>query len=178
MRPTVFRGDGSGADPVQGRAAWAPVKSFWINVCLLGFVVGAPFATSLSAVFLFLVSTYLSLLLGHSIGMHRKLIHRTYECAKSLERFLVYSGVIVGMAFIGLLLGGLWRIAGPRPHTDGLMFLLYLTICFGMLDMPEAGSVVVGIVYRVLVIGLLVWVTRYAEAILLRKSEARRVPAG
>jgi hypothetical protein len=88
------------------------------------------------------------------------------------------AGVIAGMAFIGLLLGGLWRIAGPRPHTDGLMFLLYLTICFGMLDMPEAGSVIVGIVYRVLVIGLLVWITRYAEVILLRRSATRRVPAG
>jgi hypothetical protein len=86
-------------------------------------------------------------------------------------------GVIAGMAFIGLLLGGLWRIAGPRPHKDGLMFLLYLTICFGMLDMPEAGSVIVGIVYRVLVIGLLVWVARYAELILLRRSPTRRVPA-
>ncbi len=88
------------------------------------------------------------------------------------------AGVIAGMAFIGLLLGGLWRIAGPRPHKDGLMFLLYLTICFGMLDMPEAGSVIVGIVYRVLVIGLLVWVSRYAELILLRRSATRRVPAG
>lgn len=87
-------------------------------------------------------------------------------------------GVVAGMAFIGLLVGGLWRIAGATPHRDGLMFLLYLTICFGMLDMPEAGSVVVGIVYRVLVIGLLVWVTRYAEVILLRRSVARRVPAG
>jgi stearoyl-CoA desaturase (delta-9 desaturase) len=40
----------------------------------------------------------LSLLLGHSVGVHRKLIHRTYECPKALERFLVYLGVIVGMA--------------------------------------------------------------------------------
>jgi fatty-acid desaturase len=47
---------------------------------------------------LFVVSTYLSLLLGHSVGMHRKLIHRTYDCSKPLERFLVYLGVIVGMA--------------------------------------------------------------------------------
>ena len=46
----------------------------------------------------FVVTTYLSLLLGHSVGMHRKLIHRTYECSKPLERFLAYLGVIVGMA--------------------------------------------------------------------------------
>jgi fatty-acid desaturase len=29
--------------------------------------------------------------------MHRKLIHRTYQCSTALERFLVYLGVIVGM---------------------------------------------------------------------------------
>lgn len=98
MRPAVFRVDGSGADPVHGRVVWAPLKSVWINTCLICFVVGALFATTVSAVVVFLVFTYLSLLLGHSIGMHRKLIHRTYECAKPLERLLVYLGVIVGMA--------------------------------------------------------------------------------
>lgn len=98
MRPNVFRVDGSAADPVRGRVIWAPAKSLWINLCLVGFVVGAFFATSLSAILLFLVSTYVSLLLGHSVGMHRKLIHRTYECGKALERFLVYLGVLVGMA--------------------------------------------------------------------------------
>jgi stearoyl-CoA desaturase (delta-9 desaturase) len=74
------------------------VKSLWINTCLICFIVGAAFATSLSAIVVFVVFTYLSLLLGHSVGMHRKLIHRTYECPKPLERFLVYLGVIVGMA--------------------------------------------------------------------------------
>jgi hypothetical protein len=90
-------------------------------------------------------------------------------------------GVMAGMGLIGVMLGGLWRIAGLRPHEDGLLFLLYLTICFGMVDMPEAGTVVVGIVYRVLVIGLLVWVSRYAEGLLLRRgirSANRRVAAG
>jgi len=98
MRPSVFRVNGSGADAVRGRVVWAPDKSLWINACFFFFVVGAFFATTFSAVLVFLVTTYLSLLLGHSVGMHRKLIHRTYECSKSVERFLVYLGVIVGMA--------------------------------------------------------------------------------
>src|SRR5262245_8352513 len=98
VRPGVFRVDGSGTDAVHGRVVWAPGKSLWINTCFVGFVVGAFFATSWSAILLFFVSTYLTLLLGHSVGMHRKLIHRTYECGKPLERFLVYLGVAVGMA--------------------------------------------------------------------------------
>ncbi|MEM1263737.1 MAG: acyl-CoA desaturase [Pseudomonadota bacterium] len=98
MRPEVFRVDGANADPVHGRVVWSPLKSMWINACLLAFVGGALFATTPSAVVLFMVSTYLSLLLGHSIGMHRKLIHRTFSCSKTLERVLVYLGVLVGMA--------------------------------------------------------------------------------
>lgn len=98
MRPEVFRVDGSEASPVLGRVVWAPTKSLWINGCLVAFIVGAPFATSASAIVVFVVTTYVSLLLGHSLGMHRKLIHRTYECSKALERVLVYLGVLVGMA--------------------------------------------------------------------------------
>ena len=104
MRPPVFRVDGSGADAIRGRVVWAPGKSLWINSCLGFFVVGAFYATTLSAVLVFVATTYLSLLIGHSVGMHRKLIHCTYECSKPLERFLVYLGVIVGMAGpIGLI---------------------------------------------------------------------------
>jgi fatty-acid desaturase len=61
-------------------------------------VVLGPMYFSWSALFLFLGFSYATLLLGHSIGMHRCLIHRSFECAKPLERFLVYLGVLVGMA--------------------------------------------------------------------------------
>jgi fatty-acid desaturase len=98
MRPAVFRVDGSAANPIHGRVVWAPGKSLWINACLIGFLGGAFLATSVSAIFVFLICTYASLLLGHSLGMHRKLIHRTYQCSKPLERLLVYLGVVVGMA--------------------------------------------------------------------------------
>jgi stearoyl-CoA desaturase (delta-9 desaturase) len=45
----------------------------------------------------FLVSTVAVLLFGHSLGMHRKLIHNSYGCPKWLEYLLVYCGVLVGM---------------------------------------------------------------------------------
>lgn len=87
-------------------------------------------------------------------------------------------GVVAGMALIGFMIGALWRIAGLRAHQDGLLFLLYITLCFTMVDMPEAGTVVVGNVYRFVVIGTLIWVSRYAETLLLRRSASPRVPAG
>ena len=98
MRPSVFRLIPQHANPCLGRIRWAPLKSLWFNSCLVAFVTLAPAYTTLTAVLLFAVSTYATLLLGHSLGMHRRLIHRTFLCSKTLERFMVYVGVLVGMA--------------------------------------------------------------------------------
>lgn len=65
---------------------------------LLCAIVFVPFQTSVGAVILFLGFTYFTLLFGHSVGMHRALIHKSFECPKWLERILVYLGVLVGMA--------------------------------------------------------------------------------
>ncbi|MEO1247634.1 MAG: acyl-CoA desaturase [Pseudomonadota bacterium] len=97
MRPGVFRIESAGANPVEGRVSFAPAKSLWINTCLISFVTAAPFYTTPGAIVAFGVLTYTSLLLGHSVGMHRKLIHRSYDCPRWLELFLVYLGVLVGM---------------------------------------------------------------------------------
>lgn len=53
---------------------------------------------SYDSVLLFALLTYASLLFGHSIGMHRLLIHRTYDCHPWMMRALIYVGVLVGMA--------------------------------------------------------------------------------
>ena len=57
-----------------------------------------PVYFSWSAFLVFLVLSYVTLLFGHSLGMHRRLIHKTFTCSKPLERFLVWLGVMVGMA--------------------------------------------------------------------------------
>lgn len=98
MRPGVFRVDEESGNPVEGRVIWAPAKSLWIGGCLTAFAAAAPFATSISAVLLFAVSTYITLLLGHSVGMHRMLIHRTWDGPRWFKRSLVYLGTLVGMA--------------------------------------------------------------------------------
>jgi stearoyl-CoA desaturase (delta-9 desaturase) len=61
-------------------------------------LIAGPITVTLDAVVLFVLLTYATLLLGHSVGMHRLLIHRAYDCPKWLERLLVYIGVLVGMA--------------------------------------------------------------------------------
>jgi len=57
-----------------------------------------PGAFSLDTAILFLVSTAVTICAGHSVGMHRLLIHRSFETPKPLERLLVYLGTLVGMA--------------------------------------------------------------------------------
>lgn len=82
-------------------------------------------------------------------------------------------GAVLGMGLIGVLMGALWRLAGANPYKDAVPFFLYLSLCSGMSDMPEAGTVLVAIVYRTLVIGVLLWVTRYVTPMLRRRPEAR-----
>src|SRR5262252_10758695 len=98
MRRDVWRVIGAGASATAGRVVWDPVKSLWNTVMITTALAAGPATASVGTVALFLVLTYTTLLLGHSVGMHRLLIHRTYECSRLLARFLVYLGVLVGMA--------------------------------------------------------------------------------
>ncbi|HEU4602558.1 MAG TPA: acyl-CoA desaturase [Steroidobacteraceae bacterium] len=61
-------------------------------------LVAGPMTFTLSSALVALGLTYLTLWLGHSVGMHRRLIHRTYKCNRWLDACLVYVGVIVGVA--------------------------------------------------------------------------------
>jgi len=47
---------------------------------------------------IFALLTCITILAGHSVGMHRLLIHRSFKTSKYLEYCLVYLGVLVGMA--------------------------------------------------------------------------------
>lgn len=94
----VPRIDGNGADPVRGRVVWSPLKSMWHGSMIAITLVAAPVTIGVDSVVLFAVTTYATLLAGHSVGMHRGLIHRTYEAPKWVERTLVYIGVLVGAA--------------------------------------------------------------------------------
>jgi stearoyl-CoA desaturase (delta-9 desaturase) len=88
----------------DGRVRWAPVKSLWFLLMFAVGVIGSALTFSLSALALYVASTAAVLLLGHSLGNHRKLVHDSYECPKWLEYFLVYCGVHVGLAGpLGLL---------------------------------------------------------------------------
>ena len=93
---TVHATDGCSA--VEGRVVWAPQRSLWWFAMLAGSVLAVTRYASWGGVALFLASSAVTLCLGHSLGMHRRLIHRAYACPLWLERVLVYLGVLVSMA--------------------------------------------------------------------------------
>jgi fatty-acid desaturase len=98
MRKGVWRIDAQHASATLGHVVWEPRKSIWNTAMYLAALILGPMYFSWSGVLVFVLLTYLTLLIGHSLGMHRRLIHRSFECSKPFERLLVWIGVLVGMS--------------------------------------------------------------------------------
>jgi len=94
--PRMF--DAADTSAVQGEVTWQPVKSLWISTMTLAALIGGPIYFTWGALALFVTTTAVTVCLGHSLGMHRRLIHRAYDCPLWLERLFVYLGTLVGMA--------------------------------------------------------------------------------
>jgi stearoyl-CoA desaturase (delta-9 desaturase) len=76
----------------------SPTKALWIGTMFLAATIGGWYTFSITAFLVFVVTTIISLCLGHSLGMHRRLIHKSYQCPLWLEYLFVHLGVIVGLA--------------------------------------------------------------------------------
>src|ERR1700761_6478656 len=92
------------ASPVEGTIVWDPARSIWNGGMLLGALILAPLFVTWGAVAVFLITAAVTLCGGHSVGFHRRLIHRSFDCPKWVERVLVWLGALVGMG------GPLWTI--------------------------------------------------------------------
>lgn len=97
MMEPVIRIDASKADPCAGRVRIDWPKALWNAGMLAGTLFALAFATW-QAVLLFAVLTWTTLLIGHSVGMHRMMIHRTFRTPRWLNYLLVYIGTIVGVS--------------------------------------------------------------------------------
>ncbi|HEV2080675.1 MAG TPA: acyl-CoA desaturase [Allosphingosinicella sp.] len=85
-------------DPVRGIVRWAPVKSLWIGGMTMMALILGPLYFTWGAFLLFILASGITLCAGHSLGMHRRLIHNSFACPPWLEYLCVYLGVLVGMA--------------------------------------------------------------------------------
>lgn len=82
----------------EGTVSWSIDKITWLVPIFLIAIIGGAVTFSIDNFLVFLFTTAVTLCLGHSLGMHRLLIHRSYAAPKWLEYFLVHCGVIVGLA--------------------------------------------------------------------------------
>ena len=89
---------GVDTSPVEGVVRWAPVKSIWIGSMTAVTLIFGPLTFSWDAFLVFLVLCAITLCGGHSVGMHRRLIHGSFACPLWLEYVLVTLGTLVGMA--------------------------------------------------------------------------------
>lgn len=92
----VHRVNGHGADPSRGRVRLDLAKLLWNGLMLSGAIAALFFVTG-PAIILFFVTSYLTLLLGHSVGMHRIMIHRNADAVPAVERVLILLGTWVGI---------------------------------------------------------------------------------
>src|SRR5688572_7725858 len=88
--------------PVSGIIVWDRSRSLWNASIFLSAAILAPLYFSWGAFVVFIALSGITLCSGHSVGFHRRLIHRSFKCSKSVERILVWMGTVVGIG------GPLW----------------------------------------------------------------------
>ena len=89
---------GNSGDPEAGVVRTDPTKILWLGPMYILGTVGSAMTVSASAVAVFFVFTGLTLCLGHSLGMHRRLIHRAFDAPKWLDYLMIHLGTLVGIA--------------------------------------------------------------------------------
>lgn len=87
-----------GCSPIDGTIRWSVTKSLWISFMTLAGIIGAATYATWGGLAVFMVLTAVTVCAGHSVGMHRLLIHKSFSTPLWLERTLVYLGTLVGMA--------------------------------------------------------------------------------
>lgn len=80
-----------------GELVWAKGRSLWL-IGMLGTWLALGWATATpQVVLLWAGTTAFTLCLGHSVGLHRGVIHRAFRMGKTLETALVYLATLCGM---------------------------------------------------------------------------------
>ena len=76
------------SDARDGSVVWMPAKSIWVGTMTVVAIVFGPLTFNWSAFALFVVMTAVTICAGHSVGMHRLLIHRSFKVHIWIEHAL------------------------------------------------------------------------------------------
>lgn len=83
--------------PEIGRVRFDAGKTIWLwGMAIPGLALGIPSATP-ATLAVSLVLAFLTLCVGHSVGLHRGIIHRTYEARPVVRGALAYLFVLTGL---------------------------------------------------------------------------------
>lgn len=82
---------------VDGSVRWSPRKSLWLLLMYAGSLLALFAHLSVENLAVFVVTTAITICFGHSLGMHRLLIHRSYRTYQWLENTMVWLGTLVGL---------------------------------------------------------------------------------
>ena len=85
------------SDAHTGTVRWSPAKSLWFFTMLAGWLIGGVMFFSYGALAAFFITSGITLCFGHSLGMHRKLIHQSFQCPGWMEKIGVWLGTLVGL---------------------------------------------------------------------------------
>jgi stearoyl-CoA desaturase (delta-9 desaturase) len=101
------------ADAEVGKVVWDAAHSLWNSAMLLATIGAAPLLFSWSALAVSLLLTAATLLIGHSVGFHRRLIHGSFKAPLWLDHAMAWVGTLVGMS------GPLWMIEAHDTRDWG-----------------------------------------------------------
>jgi len=87
----------SHTDNLAGTVVWDAPKSIFYGLMMITGLCAIPYSAPTDWL-VFAAFTGVTILAGHSVGMHRLLIHRSFKTHLWVEYLLVYLGVLVGMA--------------------------------------------------------------------------------
>jgi stearoyl-CoA desaturase (delta-9 desaturase) len=83
-------------DPAIGRVRWAPAKAAWLWTMLatgaIGVIVATPRTLAIAAAL-----HVVTLCVGHSVGLHRGIIHRSYRANRIVFGVLAYLAILTGL---------------------------------------------------------------------------------
>ncbi|HYJ30696.1 MAG TPA: acyl-CoA desaturase [Allosphingosinicella sp.] len=92
------------ASAVEGDVVWDPPRSLWNGFMLGAALIAGPLTFAWDAFLIFLATSAVTLCAGHSVGFHRRLIHRSFQCPRWLDYLMMWLGTAVGIG------GPIWTI--------------------------------------------------------------------
>ena len=82
----------------KGHINWDAPKSLWLFAMMAGGAAALTLTPSWDGLIVFLCTTGVTICAGHSVGMRRLLLHRSFKTHIWIEHILVWLGTLVGMA--------------------------------------------------------------------------------